>query len=633
MTVEGRPIGRHWLRAAAIRALIDAILLAAAMALAFWLRFEGAVPTWLIPILWRTILLSLAMKIPVLLAFRAHRIQWHLVGLGDLVATSMASIVGTSMLAALVYVLQGTSPWGGVPRSILGIDMAFSTLALVGIRLSRRVLLHAFSGLRSRGTRALVIGAGEAGATLLRALESDPAYAVVGILDDDPSKWGLRIRGVPVIGPRDQMAHQSRRHRTSSVLIALPLATPAVIRETIELAREAEIPDIKIVPQLSELYTGRISSEELRDVRPEDMLVRQPVRVDEPLIEKHLAGRTVLVTGAAGSIGTELCRQCLRFGAKRVVAVDFNETALFYLESDLRDMFPDREVSVVITNVRDGAKVQSIVSEAAPQIVYHAAAYKHVPLMEAFPAEAVETNVFGTRNVLTAACDAGCDSFVMISTDKAVNPTSVMGATKRIAEIIVRSHSSETVTKCVAVRFGNVLGSRGSVLRTFQEQIKQRRPVTVTDPQMTRYFMVTSEAVQLVLQAGVVGQSGQVLVLDMGEPVKIVDLARDMIRFYGLKPDVDVPIVYTGTRPGEKLCEELLTAEEGTEATAYDKVFVSRLSMERDATALTENLSRLRVAAGCGSRESLIHVLSDLVPSYSPSASPATPCESSDRSE
>ncbi|GAF68757.1 unnamed protein product, partial [marine sediment metagenome] len=350
-----------------------------------------------------------------------------------------------------------------------------------------------------------------------------------------------------------------------------------MLRETVEQARHAGISDIKIVPRLSELYSGRVTSGELRSVRPEDLLRRDPVRIDATLIERYLEGRTVLVTGAAGSIGSELCRQSLRFGASRLVALDFNETGLFYLERELTRLFGDREVEAVIADVRDAAEMRRILHEASPQVVYHVAAYKHVPLMEAFPAEAVKTNVFGSQNVLTAACEVKCDAFVMISTDKAVNPTSVMGATKRVAEMIVRLQANATGTRCTAVRFGNVLGSRGSVLRTFQEQVEQRCPVTITHPDMKRYFMVTSEAVRLVLQAGVVGESGQVMVLDMGEPVRILDLARDVIRFYGLEPDVDLPIVYTGLRPGEKLFEELLRAEEGTDSTTHEKVFVARL--------------------------------------------------------
>lgn len=282
------------------------------MSLAFRLRFEGGVPSSMMPVLWRTIVLAIGIKIPALFAFRVYRISWRHVGPGDLASTATACIVGTTMIATLAYLLQGMSLWGGVPRSILGIDLALSILAIIGVRMSRRELAHTLRGTRSRGQRALVVGAGEAGAALLRALESDSTYAVIGILDDDPAKWGLWIRGVQVLGARDQMAAQVRRHRIASVLIAIPSATLAVLRETIEQARQSGVSDVKIIPQLSELYSGRVTSAELRSVQPADLLHRDPVRVDATLIEGYLEGRTVLVTGAAGSIGSELCRQSLR---------------------------------------------------------------------------------------------------------------------------------------------------------------------------------------------------------------------------------------------------------------------------------------------------------------------------------
>jgi FlaA1/EpsC-like NDP-sugar epimerase len=397
------------------------------------------------------------------------------------------------------------------------------------------------------------------------------------------------------------------------VLIAIPSAPAHVIRETIELARGAGIQDIKIIPQLSELYTGIVTTSVLRDVLPEDVLRRDPVRVDTASISSYVAGRAALVTGAAGSIGSELCRQLLKFGASRLIALDFNETGLFYLESDLGQRFPDKEIRVVVADVRDAEQIGRILQQEKPYAVYHAAAYKHVPMMEAFPCEAVKTNVEGTRNVLQAACEAEADAFVLISTDKAVRPTSVMGTTKRMAELIVRDQESER-TRCMTVRFGNVLGSRGSVLKTFQDQVEARQPITVTHPDMERFFMVTSEAVQLVLQASVLGQSGQVLVLDMGKPVRIVELAEDVIRFYGLEPNVDLPIVFTGMRPGEKLFEELLTAEEGSEATSHKQLSIARL--ERPTAEWLEALSELTMSAKRGDDAIVVRTLRDLVPQF-----------------
>jgi FlaA1/EpsC-like NDP-sugar epimerase len=309
-----------------------------------------------------------------------------------------------------------------------------------------------------------------------------------------------------------------------------------------------------------------------------------------------------------------LCRQILRFGVARLVALDFDETGLFNLESELRHRFPEQEVEVVIGDVRNAAEIDALVARVRPDVVYHAAAYKHVPLMERFPAQAIKTNVEGTRNVLESSCRAGSKAFVLISTDKAVNPTSVMGASKRVAEILVRSCQSAS-TRCLAVRFGNVLGSRGSVLKTFQGQVERRQAVTVTHPDMVRYFMLTSEAVQLVLQASAVGAGGQVFVLDMGRPVKILDLARDVIRFYGLEPDVDIPIVYTGVRPGEKLFEELLTAEEGTERTPYERLLVARL--QEPPAGWRDQLDTLVRAAHAEDEAQVRAALADLVPTHS----------------
>ena len=438
-------------------------------------------------------------------------------------------------------------------------------------------------------------------------------YRPIGFIDDERAK-GVRIHGVKVLGSRDQLPHLAASLEVGSVLVAMPTAAPETIRETIALARRSGVEDIKLVPSLSELYTGRVEQGTLREVRPEDLMKRDPVSVDIKALEEFLNGRTVLVTGAAGSIGSEICRQVLRFGASHLVAVDFNETDLFHLEQELLRRFPDRTTTVEVADVRDRHRVAALFDTVSPHVVYHAAAYKHVPMMEAFPCEAVKANVMGTRNVLEEACKSMCDAFVQISTDKAVNPTSVMGTTKRVAELLVRSCADQITTRCVAVRFGNVLGSRGSVMGTFKEQIAQRRPVTVTHPDMRRYFMVTSEAVQLVLQAGAVGRGGEVLVLDMGEPVKIVDLAKDLIRFYGLEPDRDIPIIYTGLRPGEKLFEELLTAEEGTDSTAHERLYIAR--MGKPEVGWESDLAKLTEAAEEGDATRVLEMLERLVPRY-----------------
>jgi len=592
---------------------IDTAIVLASMLIAYWLRFEFRIPPQYSSDIWRPLLLAVAVKIPIFFAFRIYRFSWRNIGLGELAQTAMACISATAILAAIELVFRDVGYWTAMPRSILGIDLAICLLALLGIRISRRLILHTFSSTRTRGKRTLVVGAGDAGSELIRALERDDGYAVVGLLDDDSDKKGLVFRGVAVAGNRQLLPREVERLHVESVLIAMPSAPPSVIRETIQLARGAGIQDVKIIPQLAELYTGIVTASVLRDVRPEDVLQREPVRVDSGEISRYITGRIALVTGAAGSIGTELCRQLLRFGASRLIALDFNETGLFYLESDLCQRFPDRDIRVTVADVRDAEQMARIFEQERPYAVYHAAAYKHVPMMEAFPCEAVKTNVGGTGNVLQAACDVKADAFVLISTDKAVAPTSVMGTTKRMAELLVRNQQSQR-TRCMTVRFGNVIGSRGSVLKTFQDQVEARQPVTVTHPDMERFFMVTSEAVQLVLQASVLGKSGQVLVLDMGKPVRIVELAEDVIRFYGLKPNIDLPIVYTGIRPGEKLFEELFTTEEGSEATSHKQLTIARL--EKPTPEWLADLSQLMIDAKRGDDAVVLRSLRDLVPQF-----------------
>ncbi len=622
-----RAEGRDWLLGSrpSMAVWIDAFVVSLALSTAFLLRFEGAIPTPMLGVLWRTLVMSIGLKIPVFITFQMYRFSWRHVGVSELLNTSLACAVGSSLVASAVLLLRHEGAWGAVPRSVLGIDFALTLLLVTWVRITPRLVAHlAGRGkLGKQATRAIIVGAGDAGAQLARALQQDPAltYHVVGFVDDDRRKRGMLLHGVRVLGSRKQLGAIVKSLSVRAILIAMPSAQPGVIQETVALARAAAVPDVKILPLLSELYAGHVSAADLRTLEPADVLHREEVRVDAFPIRAFLEGACILVTGAAGSIGSELCRQILRFGVKRLVALDFDETGLFYLESELRHRFPEQEVDVVVSDVRDAAGIDALVERVRPDVVYHAAAYKHVPMMERFPAQAIKTNVEGTRNVLESSCRVGSKAFVLISTDKAVNPTSVMGASKRVAEILVRSCQSAS-TRCLAVRFGNVLGSRGSVLRTFQGQVERRQAVTVTHPDMVRYFMLTSEAVQLVLQASAVGTGGQVLVLDMGRPVKIVDLARDVIRFYGLEPDVDVPIVYTGIRPGEKLFEELLTAEEGTDKTDFARLLVAR--MQEPPLGWRSELNALVRAAHADDPNAVRATLRRLVPTYQ-ATKPATP--------
>lgn len=599
--------------------LADLAVVALSLYLAFLLRFDGAIPPQHLDMLMWTIPLALVMKIPLFVLFRLYSFRWRHVGLAELYNTVLACVGGTLALTTAIFLLRNWPAVAGMPRAVLGIDFAFTLLGISGIRLSKRMLQHALAQTRGReGKRALIVGAGDAGAQLARAIlaERESGFYLAGFVDDDPNKYGLSIHGVRVLGPRDRLPGFIRSQGIEAVIIAMPSVSSQVIRGTVELARRGGIKEIKIIPFLSELYSGEIRASAVREVRPEDLLNREPITIDTQAIERFLRGKLVLVTGAAGSIGSELCRQILHFGAKRLLAVDIDETGLFNLEKDLKRRFPKSDLQVVVGDIRDQGTVAVLFRRHRPQMIFHAAAYKHVPLMEAFPEEAIKTNVFGTRTVVQEACRSAVEAFVMISTDKAVNPTSVMGASKRVAEIEVLAAGREGTTRCMAVRFGNVLGSRGSVIPTFMEQIGRGGPVTVTDPDMRRYFMITSEAVLLVLQAGAMGCGGEVFVLDMGEPVEILELAKELIRFHGLEPDRDIPIVFTGVRPGEKLYEELLTAEEGTDATSHQRIFVAKLGAAAVHSDRSAVLERLRRAATESKSEEIISALHELVPSY-----------------
>ncbi len=379
---------------------------------------------------------------------------------------------------------------------------------------------------------------------------------------------------------------------------------------------------MQILPGFHELVTGRVSLSDIREIQLEDLLGREPVCIKIQEVESYLKDKIVLVTGAAGSIGSELCRQVSKFSPRMLLALDQEETGLFYVENELREKFPGVCLQVILADIRHKTKIVQIFEKHRPQVIFHAAAYKHVPLMEANPDEAVQNNIFGTLTVTEAAQAWGAEKFVLISTDKAVNPTSVMGASKRVAEMLIQMYNRHGKTTFVAVRFGNVLGSRGSVIPTFQEQIKRGGPVTVTHREMRRFFMVTSEAVLLVLQAGAMGQGGEVFVLDMGAPVKIVDLAHEMIRLSGYEPNKDISVIFTGLRPGEKLYEELLTAEEGVVATKHEKIYVAKISTQVSEKGFQEQLARLQSIIEQHDKEEIVRWLRQMVPTYVPSPDP-----------
>ena len=596
---------------------IDVFLWALAGFLAFGLRLDG----WPAPY-WKTILYYLLLSLPVksilVWAYGLHLQAWSRFGFRDLWRLGQTVAAGT-LLHFLGTLLLGETL--GMPRSVPLLEggVAFLLMGVVRFLVRRYWERTRVSG--AEGTRVLIVGAGDAGSMVARELLRHPEAGLlpVGFLDDDPNKRGQTLMGLKVWGPLDQLPAAVRALGAEEVLIAMPSAPGSVVRKVVELARRAGV-SYRILPALYEVVSNskEITASQIREVRLEDLLRREPVKLDVATIASYLQDRVVMVTGAGGSIGSEIVRQVARFAPKQVLLVGKGENSLFLLEEELKDRFPSLFYKVLVADVRDRERMDYLFRTYQPEVVFHAAAHKHVPMMEANPDEAVFNNVVGTRNVVQLCLDYGVERLVNISTDKAVNPTSVMGASKRVAEMVVAWGASRAGVHqhLVSVRFGNVLGSRGSVVPIFMEQIKNRKPVTVTHPEVKRYFMTIPEAAQLVLQAGGLGGKGTVYVLDMGEPIRIVDLARDLIRLAGLEPERDIPIIFTGLRPGEKLFEELLTAEDGVVDSPHRKVFVARINgVPEDFEDLLEDLLQAaRSRDGARIREAFRR----LVPTYKP---------------
>jgi len=577
----------------------------------------------------------LLVKVMVFGYFRLYAGWWQYVSIQDLVETFKASHISTAIILGGVYVCKALRAYGAitvaveVPDTVLIIDWA-ATIALVGgLRFLVRIIREGSRPVSPAGlTRVLIIGAGNAGEGVLRELYRLPVekYHVVGFVDDNPRVRGIRIHGVPVLGDVGELAEVAGRQNAEEVIIALPQPTRDQLRRIIEVCKGQRL-TFRIVPGVADLIDGRSDIGRLREVDINDLLGRDPVQLDPENIGHFLAGKVVLVTGAGGSIGSEICRQAVAFRPKRLVLLEQAENNLFHVDRELRAAHPGLDVVPVIADVCDRRRIEGVFMRYRPDVVFHAAAHKHVPMMELNPGEAIKNNVFGSKNVTDMALKSGADAFVLISTDKAVNPTSVMGCTKRITEMYCQSLSGakdDGRTKFIIVRFGNVLGSAGSVVPIFREQIARGGPVTVTHPEMRRYFMTIPEATQLVIQAGAMGKGGQIMLLDMGTPVKIVDLARDMITLSGFRPDVDVRIEFLGIRPGEKLFEELRTRSEDILPTHHKKIFVwqNRGCTKEEIEAALERLKAVADGASTGE----VHAaLKSVVPEYEPAPDPVTP--------
>ena len=566
--------------------------------------------------------ISLATKLVPISLSAVYDIEWKRANVWDLVVLSRSIAIGVVLFVVILFAVNPVQ-WSLITLvqfAIVDVFLTITGLAVsrIGVRVATEWKMRTRD--RSRG-RVLIVGAGDAGAQIARAMaeEVGAGYTGVGFVDDDSRKKGRLVHGIRVHGVRTQIPELVTRLGVSEIWIAMPSASGKIIQDTVRIGREAGVEQIKVVPGFSTLVSGVVRLADVRDVQVEELLGRDPVQVDTTQVSEFLQGKTVLVTGGAGSIGSELCRQISRFKPGMLVVLDQDETGVFNTKRAL-DVETGSQVNVqaAIADVRDIAEVDEIFSKYRPQVVFHAAAYKHVPLMEDHPDRAAKTNVFGTRTVARVAKMWNAEKFVMISTDKAVNPTSIMGATKRAAELLVGDMGRSGNVDFVSVRFGNVLGSRGSVVPIFTEQIARGGPVTVTDPEMRRYFMTIPEAVLLVLQAGAMGDNGQVFVLDMGEPVKIVDLARQLILLSGLEPDKDIPIVFTGIRPGEKMFEDILSAEEGVDATSHNRIFISRTGDSATEADIARGLKTLLAAIESGDKKTVVAALRELVLTYRP---------------
>ncbi|OGZ69859.1 MAG: hypothetical protein A3D44_03095 [Candidatus Staskawiczbacteria bacterium RIFCSPHIGHO2_02_FULL_42_22] len=602
----------------------DIVFIMVSVWLAFILRFDGSIPEQYVPFLFRMIVLAIFFTIPIFYFKRLYSFSWSYVSSGELISLFFSTTLSFIFLSITIFASHYFPRFINFPRSTIFISYFLVFIFCSLTRFSKRIYLHVVGFKRMENKeRTLIVGAGDAGEQILRNILSskEGRYFPVGFLDDSPMKRKITIHGCRVLGTIFDMPEVIKNNDIKQLIIALPSANNRIVKEVIALARQAGLRKIKVAPQLHQIISGQISLKNLKDVEVEDLLGRNEITVDKKQIERLIKGKVVLITGAAGSIGSELSRQVAKFSPLLLVLLDQDETGIFNISKELQEKFPEIKIQSLVADVTDKEKIQSVFAKYKPQIVFHAAAYKHVPLMEEQSDEAVKNNVFGLENVAQASLACGAQKFIFISTDKAVNPTSVMGATKRIGEMICQVLSERQATSFISVRFGNVLNSRGSVIPIFKEQIRRGGPVEVTHPDMKRYFMLISEACSLVMQAGAMGSGGQVLVLDMGKPIKIVDLAREMIKASGFKPDEDIAIVFVGMRPGEKLFEEIMTAEEGIASTQNQKIFTAKLSAI-DVVHLQKNMDILRQAVKNSDTDTIKKTIKMLIPSFTPTFTP-----------
>ncbi|WP_026896128.1 nucleoside-diphosphate sugar epimerase/dehydratase [Clostridiisalibacter paucivorans] len=595
--------------------MIDILAVNLSYYVSLFLRFEGKIEQGYLQVYMDNFIALTVIKLLVFYYFKLYESLWKYASVEEMIQIVVAGMVANA--GALSYLFINQSHF---PRSIYILAGMFDVIFIGGIRFSYRALRRLKdSDIKPKGIekRVMIIGGGDAGAMVIKELKNHKELnsKPVAIIDDNPSKEGQRINGVPIMGQRYDIMGVVHRKKVDEIIIAIPSGSKKDLREIVEECKRTKA-KLKILPGMYELIDGKVSIKEIREVQIEDLLGREQISLDIDSISGYLKGKKVMVTGGGGSIGSELCRQIAKFNPSELAILDIYENNAYDIQNELKSIYGDGlTLKTIIGSIRDKKRIDQIIKDIRPDVIFNAAAHKHVPLMEDNPKEAIKNNVFGTLNLAQSADRYGVKKFVMISTDKAVNPTNIMGASKRICEMIIQSMDKVSDTEFVAVRFGNVLGSNGSVIPLFKRQIANGGPVTVTHEEVIRYFMTIPEASQLVIQAGAMAKGGEVFVLDMGEPVKIIDLARDLIRLSGFEPEVDIPIEIVGLRPGEKLFEELLLDEEGIESTEHKKIFIGKPTFT-DYRLMINAMENLKEIVDNSDENELKSYIAQMVPTY-----------------